>query len=86
MRRRISSSVDGGRAEDLACADPGASGNFSSCSYLVVLPPLLKTTEGVVLGFEILHGLLTNKNKNYGNILFEGLKVTLQTRTPENFC
>ena len=48
----------GGRAEGLACADPGArtpigaSGNFSIIN-LLFLPPLFKTTEGVVVGFQI---------------------------------
>ena len=50
----------GGRAEGLACADPGArtpigvSGNFFLFLLLgFFLPPLLKTTEGVVVGFQI---------------------------------
>ena len=44
----------GGRAEGLACADPGArtpigaSGNFSH--FFI---PLFKTPEGVVVGFQI---------------------------------
>jgi hypothetical protein len=46
----------GGRAEGLACSDPGAStpigasGNFNP---LVILIPLFKTPEGVVVGFQI---------------------------------
>ena len=48
----------GGRAEGLACADPGArtpigaSGN-SFFLLLFFLPPLFKTTEGLVVGFQI---------------------------------
>jgi hypothetical protein len=50
----------GGRAEGLACADPGArtpigaSGNFHLFSFLVLLvTAVAKTTEGVVVGFQI---------------------------------
>ena len=55
-----SASVDGGPREGLACADPGArtpigaSENFSSSSSsFLFLPPLFKTTEGVVVGIQI---------------------------------
>ena len=47
----------GGRAEGLACADPGArtpigaSGNFL---ILLLGVPIFKTPEGVVVGFQIL--------------------------------
>jgi hypothetical protein len=53
----------GGRAEGLACADPGArtpigaSGNFFFFffffSFLLVVAAVAKTTEGVVVGFQI---------------------------------
>ena len=51
----------GGRAEGLACADPGArtpigvSGNFLHILIfsLLFLPPLFKITEGVVVGSQI---------------------------------
>ena len=53
----------GGRAEGLACADPGARtpfgasgiflGIFPFLLVVVFLPPLFKTTEGVVVGFQI---------------------------------
>ena len=48
----------GGRAEGLACADPGArtpigaSGNFSFLFFFLGVP-LFKTPEGVVVGFHI---------------------------------
>jgi hypothetical protein len=45
----------GGRAEGLACADPGARTPISASGILGIfpflfLPPLFKTTEGVVRG------------------------------------
>jgi hypothetical protein len=42
------------------------SGNFHSFLVLVVLTAVVKITEGVVVGFQILHGLQTNINKNSG--------------------
>ena len=47
----------GGRAEGLACADPGArtpigaNGNFSFLLFFLI--PLFKNPEGVVVGFQI---------------------------------
>ena len=48
----------GGRAEGLACADPGARtpidvSGISFLFFLLLGPPLFKTTEGVVVGFQI---------------------------------
>ena len=45
----------GGRVEGLTCADPGArtpiGASVSSSCYLVVVTTVIKTPEGVVVGF-----------------------------------
>ena len=55
-----------GWAEGLACADPGARTPIgaSRIFFLFLLPPLFKTIEGVVVGFQILAWAPKTNSKN----------------------
>ena len=80
MRRKISASVDGGRAEGLACADPGARtpiggsvNSFSSLSGVLFMEMTVERYPYSVFSCVISYSVFSYGLSNHNNLLYISL-------------